>query len=267
MPTVSTPGRTPAAPLENPRLRGGAGPWGTGGPESAVALGTHGAPPYRLWVPVAALGERGASKGPGWLVSSGRVAGRSAKALSLPARRRSPERGASWSAAAAAVAAAATAAAAAASAFLDRSPSPSCPAPSPPRVRPPSSSARRPRPPRARPSFPSPRPAPLLLLSRPATQEGVPQLLSTSSHCAPRRPVIQRPPPSPHPHSHPHPLLSTSRSLTRLPNSLCQPPSSYSLLARPSIPPPPPPSPPAGLSVDFSPLSVSHTFYLKALNK
>lgn len=177
MPTVSTPGRTPAAPLENPRLRGGAGPWGTGGPESAVALGTHGAPPYRLWVPVAALGERGASKGPGWLVSSGRVAGRSAKALSLPARRRSPERGASWSAAATAVAAAATAAAAAASAFLDRSPSPSCPAPSPPRVRPPSSSARRPRPPRARPSSPSPRPAPLPLLSRPATQEGVPQLL------------------------------------------------------------------------------------------
>ncbi|TKC53234.1 hypothetical protein EI555_007558 [Monodon monoceros] len=63
-------------------LGGGAGAeWGTEAPVVCNPgprrqLGHRGAPPYRIWVPVPPLGERGAAEGPGSLASSGRVPGR-----------------------------------------------------------------------------------------------------------------------------------------------------------------------------------------------
>lgn len=154
---------------------------------------------------------------------------------SLPARRRSPERGASWSAAAAAVAAAATAAAAAAaaSAFLARSPSPSCPAPSPPRA------SARPAPPLADPARLAPAP-PLLARARLPAPPPAPSASPltrgspTSLLLQPLRPEMPRdpalpPPPvttpaqSPPPSAYPHPDPSPpARCLARLPNSFCQ---------------------------------------------
>ncbi|XP_042759313.1 collagen alpha-1(I) chain-like [Panthera leo] len=70
------------APRPRPRRRENKGPRGgagaNGGPRAAGApgprgrRGRRGAPPYRLWVPVPALGERGAAEGPGSQASSGR---------------------------------------------------------------------------------------------------------------------------------------------------------------------------------------------------
>nr|XP_035147800.1 uncharacterized protein LOC118151635 [Callithrix jacchus] len=219
----------------------GAGRGGGRRPPGPHGTGPQGAPPYRLWVPVQPLGERGAAEGPGSLTSSGWCL--ASGGGSLPARRRSPELGASWSAAAAVVAAAATAAAAAAaaSAFLALAPPP-LPAQRPP--------------PRA-----SARPASLLPRSPPAAfpslQPGAPPASPPlpPARCSPP-PALPLLPPYPSLRRRPSPLLQPQHARLHftppssgpsppLPSSTVTPISLPSSILVPPFPPPlPPPSNP-----------------------